>query len=477
MHFSLILFFFLLNTHLDTALRRCIGMEKTKTKNIQSKTDSLSINRTIYKLFGGNGTLDSANIELDGQAFQLGLETDTGYYYRLMLTLPHASTLTRIKLNKTKTNVDLHFTKTAASIKWPSCGVVLHESFKKLKQRSSVSAAAAVGGGNGGTRDGAGLLATAAAAAVATASTLSVRDGAEIAAAFSARQGDAEFALAAVHSLNHDTRLYRFVPKAGAADIGASVCDLDLGQHVRITVDVPVGSGSGSSSGSAPPGSTSLWENEQKSRSRSYTPVALPLPLPAGTLLKGDGLLAPNSTATPSLDLLVKIYPTGVVSSRIDQLNVHETVAVSCAAGGLPWSPEDFDDVCMVYGGTGITPMLGVMKHLRELKGCVTNMHVIACNRGVNDILLQDQLDELAFTGEGRFTATHVLSEPPTAGSAEVAGEESIVRGQRISLAILKARLPPAGNRVLVLVCGRPSFASRVASMLKNIGHTYHVFG
>ena len=283
-----------------------------------------------------------------------------------------------------------------------------------------------------------------------------------------------------MHSLTHDTRLYRFVPKAGdAAANGADACSLDPGQHIKVTVDVRPGVGGSASSGS-PPGSSTLWEVEQKTR--SYTPVVLPLPLPAGSLLRGDASLAPNSSATPTLDLLVKVYPTGAVSSTIDSLNMHESVTVSQATGGLPWAPEEFTEVCMVYGGTGISPMLGIMKKLVGLKGCVTNVHVIACNRGVQDIILKDQLDQLRASSNGRLNVTHVLSKLSSDREGEALPASSQVESSdfefgRISSTILEARLPPAGDGVLVLICGRPSFAQSVASMLRKTGRQYHVFG
>lgn len=263
------------------------------------------------------------------------------------------------------------------------------------------------------------------------------------------------------------------MPEEGSS--AADACSLQLGQHVKVTVEVPfadanqASAASGGSTASSPPGSASLWEPARKSR--SYTPVVLPFALPSSTLLRGNGALAANNPATPTLDLLVKVYPTGVVSSSIDSLKLGETVAVSQAAGGLPWTPEEFADICMVYGGTGITPMLGIIKHLRELDGCETNVHVVACNRAPEDILLKDQLEQCMHEGFGRFNVTHVLSN--VASSSEASGVE---RG-RINPSILQTHLPPAGDGVLVLICGRPSFAQGVASILKRTGHAYHVFG
>ena len=88
--------------HADTnAYTRANSQTRGRKKNAWTPIPE----RTIYKLFGGNGTLDGADIELDGRAFQLGVETDTGFYYRLMMTLPRVATLTKTKVNTSKTKV------------------------------------------------------------------------------------------------------------------------------------------------------------------------------------------------------------------------------------------------------------------------------------------------------------------------------------------------------------------------------------
>jgi hypothetical protein len=211
---------------------------------------------------------------------------------------------------------------------------------------------------------------------------------------------------------------------AGAGGWGGGV-ELQLGQHVRVTVDVK--SPAQQAAAAALPGGAALWEpaptapttttEATTQHSRSYTPVRLPLPLPPGTLLRGvDAHAGAGADAGSALDLLVKVYPTGKVSSAIDELELQETVTISPAVGGLLHNVGEYAHVCMVYGGTGIAPMLPIIKHIRDLgAACQTKLHVICCNRAVEDVILADQLDQFAM--EPNCSVCHVLSNPPAGWS------------------------------------------------------------
>jgi ferredoxin-NADP reductase len=62
------------------------------------------------------------------------------------------------------------------------------------------------------------------------------------------------------------------------------------------------------------------------------------------------------------VDLLVKLYPTGKMSKVFGKLAVGDTLLSSAPIGGLPHtSLTNFDQIGIVYGGTGITPMLSVI--------------------------------------------------------------------------------------------------------------------
>ena len=73
---------------------------------------------------------------------------------------------------------------------------------------------------------------------------------------------------------------------------------------------------------------------------RRYTPVHLPR---LGSLAAG-----------PTIDLLVKVYPEGVVSSHIGALALGETLEMSQPEGSFLLDDLMDDKLGLVAGGTGV---------------------------------------------------------------------------------------------------------------------------
>lgn len=68
----------------------------------------------------------------------------------------------------------------------------------------------------------------------------------------------------------------------------------------------------------------------------------------------------------------------------------------------------------MIAGGTGITPMLQIIRAIirGRASGDRTEIDLIFANVGVEDILLKEDLDQLAKDDKG-FRAHYVLNNPP----------------------------------------------------------------
>eukprot|EP00175_Furcellaria_lumbricalis_P000807 FN605756.1.p1 GENE.FN605756.1~~FN605756.1.p1 ORF type:complete len:91 (-),score=15.62 FN605756.1:12-284(-) len=66
----------------------------------------------------------------------------------------------------------------------------------------------------------------------------------------------------------------------------------------------------------------------------------------------------------------------------------------------------------MVCGGTGVTPMWQVFRAILDDPNDRTEVSLVFANVTVDDILLKEQMDELANT-EDRFSVYYVLNNPP----------------------------------------------------------------
>ena len=70
-------------------------------------------------------------------------------------------------------------------------------------------------------------------------------------------------------------------------------------------------------------------------------------------------------------------------------------------------------EIGMIAGGTGITPMLQIVRAALKNPLDRTKLSLIYANVNVEDILLRTELDELAEKYPNRFKVFYVLNNPP----------------------------------------------------------------
>lgn len=141
-----------------------------------------------------------------------------------------------------------------------------------------------------------------------------------------------------------------------------------------------------------------MIEGQPKEVVRSYTPIS------------GD--------ENPGhFDLLIKSYPTGNISKHMATLKIGQTLKVKGPKGAMVYTPGLVRHFGMIAGGTGITPMLQIIRAVirgRPRNGGkdTTEMDLIFANVTLEDILLKDDLDALAKEDDG-FRVHYVLNNPP----------------------------------------------------------------
>lgn len=169
-----------------------------------------------------------------------------------------------------------------------------------------------------------------------------------------------------------DRRSYRFkLPTV------TSILGLPIGQHISIAATLPQPDGT------------------SKEIVRSYTPIS------------GDH-------QPGFFDLLIKSYPTGNISKHMASLIVGQTIKVRGPKGAMVYTPNMVRHFGMIAGGTGITPMLQVIRAVirGRAAGDKTEIDLIFANVNEEDILLREDLDQLASNDKG-FRVHYVLNNPP----------------------------------------------------------------
>lgn len=141
----------------------------------------------------------------------------------------------------------------------------------------------------------------------------------------------------------------------------------------------------------------------------------------------------------------------------------------------------------MIAGGTGITPMLQVVRAIirGRAAGDTTQVDLIFANVTETDILLKEDLDALAKEDSG-FRVHYVLDKPPegwTGGVGYVTPEMITVclfpctfvhirkrETKRPMLTLLQKWLPKAADDVKILLCGPPPMISGLKKSTEALG-------
>ncbi|OAA74631.1 nitrate reductase [Akanthomyces lecanii RCEF 1005] len=229
-----------------------------------------------------------------------------------------------------------------------------------------------------------------------------------------------EFELQEKTVISHNVAIYRFkLPSS------KSVLGLPIGQHISIGAPLP-----------QPDGTT-------KEIVRSYTPVS------------GDH-------QPGFFDLLIKSYPQGNISKMMASLMVGQTIRVRGPKGAFVYTPNMVRHFGMIAGGTGITPMLQIIRAITRGReaGDRTEVDLIFANVSPADILLKEDLDALAAEDKG-IRIHYVLDNPPEGWTGGVG---------YVTADMITKFFPKPADDVKILLCGPPPMISGLKKATESLG-------
>jgi len=148
--------------------------------------------------------------------------------------------------------------------------------------------------------------------------------------------------------------------------------------------------------------------------------------------------------------LMVKVYPTGVVSQHLAQLAVGGSLDFKHIPQNVKVQyPFGTRKVAMIAGGTGITPMLQALHAILGSPGDETRVTLLYSNKEEKDILAREVIETWARSSH-RLRVVHTLTR-------ERSGSGWTGHRGRIDEAFLKTYLPRPVSDVKIFVCGPPS--------------------
>lgn len=158
-------------------------------------------------------------------------------------------------------------------------------------------------------------------------------------------------------------------------------------------------------------------------------------------------------------DLLVKTYDQGNASKYLASLKIGEKARFRGPKGKFLYRPNMAKHVGMIAGGTGITPILQVIKAVLRNPQDKTKMSLIFGNLSKDDILLYEELKEMAAKHPDQFKVHFVLNNPPT-------NEKWDGSIGYISAELIKTHCPAASEDSKILMCGPPPMMAAMTKIL-----------
>uniref|UniRef100_A0A2I3MHF5 NADH-cytochrome b5 reductase n=3 Tax=Cercopithecinae TaxID=9528 RepID=A0A2I3MHF5_PAPAN len=241
--------------------------------------------------------------------------------------------------------------------------------------------------------------------------------------------------------ISHDTRRFRFALPSPQHILG-----LPVGQHIYLSARID--------------GNLVI---------RPYTPVS-------------------SDDDKGFVDLVIKVYfkdthpkfpAGGKMSQYLESMQIGDTIEFRGPNGLLVYQGKGkfairpdkksnpviktVKSVGMIAGGTGITPMLQVIRAIMKDPDDHTVCHLLFANQTEKDILLRPELEELRNEHSARFKLWYTLDRAPEAWdySQGFVNEEMI-----------RDHLPPPEEEPLVLMCGPPPMIQYAClPNLDRVGH------
>jgi NAD(P)H-flavin reductase/nitrite reductase/ring-hydroxylating ferredoxin subunit len=190
-----------------------------------------------------------------------------------------------------------------------------------------------------------------------------------------------------------------------------------------------------------------------------------------------------------SMDILIKIYPRGKLTSRLHEMAEGDQILVSGPEETLPlpslrpsigWKPActaepqeggetgENQMIGCVVGGTGIAPVIQLLRVASASPDVFTGgppqFRVICSNHTEDDILLRESLTELK--DELDLEILHTLT-----GSMSKKWKGS--KG-RINREMLEGFLPPPSSRTTIVTCGPSGMNAAAQGILRGVGYDDH---
>ncbi|KAG1666334.1 NADH-cytochrome b5 reductase 3 [Nymphon striatum] len=176
------------------------------------------------------------------------------------------------------------------------------------------------------------------------------------------------------------------------------------------------------------------------------------------------------------MELVIKVYfknthpkfpDGGKMSQYLENMSIGEGIDVRGPSGLLiykglgeftvkenkqtPWEVKKATKIGLIAGGTGITPMLQLIRQIFKDPNDTTEVWLLYANQSPKDILLRDELEDVKANYSDKFHLWYTVDRTDEDEAKNWSYSIGFVNAD-----MLKDRLPPPAEDTLILMCGPP---------------------
>lgn len=165
---------------------------------------------------------------------------------------------------------------------------------------------------------------------------------------------------------------------------------------------------------------------------------------------KGNNVIRPYTPVSDpdhkgEINFVIKKYPNSKFGTHIFGLKPDDTVSFKGPIQKWKWTPNSYEDVVLIGGGSGITPLYQLLTTIAKNPADKTKVHLIYGNKTKEDILLKGEIDDLAKKYPEQVKVDYFLDKADSSWT----GKTGFVNRD-----FLSATLPKPGSKTQVFVCG-----------------------
>jgi ferredoxin-NADP reductase len=170
-----------------------------------------------------------------------------------------------------------------------------------------------------------------------------------------------------------------------------------------------------------------------------------------------------SASSRTMVELGIQVLDDGEVSPYLGEvLHTGDPLELRGPIGGhFVWDPTDPAPVALVAGGSGVVPLLAMVR-TRQAVGAGAPMSLVVVGRSPETLMYAAELDELSSVGGGLSVSVR-YTRAAAPGHAEAVG--------RLDAAALSRLLRPAGEQPTCFVCGPTGFVEATIDHLVASGH------